>query len=217
MKIKTKYSKGVWLTFLGPDGCGKSSVIQGVMNLIDHDLFSGVEVIHLRPHVGQSINRSNAKSVVENPHEQKKRNKIISVFKIIYFLFDYTLGYFIKVRPLLQDNKLVIFDRYYYDLQVDPLRYRYGGPMWFSQFIGHFIPKPDLVIVLNASAETIQSRKKEVPFEETERQTYEYQGLSETMDNVIIVNAEQTIERVVRDVNDAVLDYMEHRMRSRLG
>ena len=53
------------------------------------------------------------------------------------------------------------------DAIVDPKRYRYGGPIWLLNLIWKITPKPDLIVLLDAPAEVIQQRKKEVPFEET--------------------------------------------------
>jgi len=218
MNNKAKYKQSLWLAFLGPDGSGKSSVIEGVKERLNPETFTAVEVIHLRPHIGlNNMQKKNFSVVADNPHGEKCRSQFSSIIKIMYFFFDYTLGYFIKIKPLLKNNTLVIFDRYYYDLLVDPKRYRYGGLMWFARLIGRFIPRPNLVILLNASAKTIQSRKQEVSAEETARQTGAYINLANNMKNAIIIDAEQPIEKVVDDVNNAISNYMICRMERRLG
>jgi len=198
---------GVWIAMLGPDGCGKTSVIEQLLLRHHKNTFSGVDVIHLRPHLSLKCKHDKDNAVVEDPHGKKARNKVSSFLKILYFFFDYTAGYFIKVRPLLKRNKLVIFDRYYMDMLVDPRRYRYGGPMWFARFVGEFIPKPNLIILLNAPADIIQSRKQEVSFEETTRQTKAYLKLVQGMKHGVVINSDQSINKVVSDIENSVMTY----------
>jgi thymidylate kinase len=127
------------------------------------------------------------------------------------------LGYIFVVRPKLIRSTLVVFDRYYHDLLVDPRRYRYGGPMWLARLIGKLIPQPDLWILLDAPAEVLHSRKKEVSYEETVRQRKEYLKLMSVVKNGVVIHAEQPLEAVVADVNKAVLEYMEQRTEDRIG
>ena len=201
--------KGGVIALLGPDGCGKSSVIAQLKVSFHGDNFSGIEVLHLRPHVRLGVKKNTVNESVDDPHGQDARGSLISLIKITYFLFDYTVGYFIRVRPLLQKHKLVIFDRYYYDLLVDPKRYRYGAPIWFARLISYLIPKPNLIILLNAPANIIQGRKQEVSFDETERQTKEYYKLIHGMKHGVVINAVQPIDKVVTDIENAVMTYIE--------
>ena len=47
-------------------------------------------------------------------------------------------------------TRLVIFDRYIYDLLVDSKRVRYGGPAWMLRLLARIVPRPELVILLDA-------------------------------------------------------------------
>jgi hypothetical protein len=72
---------------------------------------------------------------------------------------------------------LIMFDRYFQDLLVDPIRYRYGGPMWLPRLLNAFVPPPDLLLlVLDAAEEVILSRKRELPPVELRRQRASYQS-----------------------------------------
>ena len=112
---------------------------------------------------------------------------------------------------------LRIWDRYYHDRLVDPLRYRYGGPMWLARWVGKLIPMPDLWILLDAPAEVLQARKQEVSFSETTRQRGAYLALMREMDNTVVVDASQPLDKVVADVNAAILRFLAERTRKRLG
>ena len=63
----------------------------------------------------------------------------------------------------------------------------------------------------------LQSRKREVSFEETARQRDAYLKLVNGMSNGIVIDAAQSLERVVIDVEVAILDFLRARIRKRLG
>lgn len=203
---------GVMIVVLGADGSGKSTVIAQVKTAFT-PAFRRTQYIHLRPHLGRKT--ADGPPVVD-PHGQPPRSWLISVLKLLYFLFDYSVGYLWQIYPQLVRSTFVIFDRYYHDLLVDTKRYRYGGPRWWATFIGTLIPKPDLWILLDAPADVLQARKQEVSFDETVRQREAYVQLVERFPNSIIVDAAQPVEAVVADVNRAVLEFMAHRTHTRL-
>ena len=200
---------GVVIVFLGSDGSGKSSVIDGLKVSVIRDVVLGIQSIHLRPHIGLKAKQKNITN--DDPHGQGTRNQLSSLLKIAYFFFDYTAGYLFKIRTLLVHKKIVIFDRYYHDLLVDPKRYRYGGSMWIAQFVGRIIPKPDLFIILDAPAIIIQARKQEVPLEETHRQRVAYLKFADERANAIVVNTNQSLEDTISETTLAVLKYLQKR------
>jgi thymidylate kinase len=114
-------------------------------------------------------------------------------------------------------STLVLFDRYYYDLTVDSRRYRYGGSRWLAQLLGKLIPRPQLIILLDAPAEVLQARKQEVPIEETHRQQARYRALVGSFSDGHVVNAAQPLQEVVAQVNGIILDFMAKRTERRFG
>ena len=205
---------GVMIVVLGADGSGKSTVIAQVREQL-MPAFRRTAYTHLRPHLGRKTTENNAPVI--DPHGQPPRGWWASVLKLIYFLFDYGVGYWYKVYPQLVRSTFVVFDRYYHDLLVDSRRYRYSGPNWWAKFIGKLIPKPDLWILLDAPAEVLQARKQEVSFEETARQRKVYVELVSRFDNGVVINSDQPVEDVVADANRAILDLMAKRTHSRLN
>ncbi len=208
------YPTGINICFLGPDGSGKSSVIDRILPVIE-PIYRKQKYIHLRPKLGYKNIGSSEK--VENPHAQELRGVVGSLLKIVYFFFDYILGYFLKIRPMLVRSTCVVFDRYYYDLLVDPRRYRYGASMNFANFVGKFIPKPDLVILLDAPADVLQQRKQEVPYEETARQRDVYLMLVKAMGNGVVIDSSQPLDKVVMDVTEVIIEKMAKKTEKNLG
>lgn len=205
---------GGWIAFIGPDGCGKSSVIEAIVNEFS-PLFQQIRRFHMRPSVlrGKTVQGA----VVTDPHGKPARGSFASMAKIAYLAADYLLGYLVRVWPTTIRTKLVVFDRYFYDILVDPKRARYGGPKWFLKWIAAMLPQPELVILLNAPAEVLWSRKQEVAFEEVVRQQKAYLSLSESLKSVIVIDASQPLADVVRDTSNAIISYFSARAYSRLG
>jgi thymidylate kinase len=79
------------------------------------------------------------------------------------------------------------------------------------------MPKPDLVILLDAPAELVQSRKREVPLAETVRQRKAYLTLVRGLQNGRVVDASQPFERVTEALNDLIIEHLRARTLRRLG
>ncbi|TMM58203.1 hypothetical protein FEE95_01895 [Maribacter algarum] len=165
---------GFAIAFLGPDGSGKSTIIQ---KLLAKNLpFSRYDYFHLKP----LFKAEGSKHVVQdNPHGQKPYGHLKSFLKLLFFVVQYNFGWVYNILRLKSQSSLIIFDRYYDDLLVDSRRYRYGGAMSTAKFIRHFIPKPRFYFILTTDADVIYSRKKEVPLNELKRQIVQYRNLAD--------------------------------------
>ncbi len=205
---------GLVIVLLGPDGCGKSTIGERLQEEVA-PAFRGLRPFHLRPYFLRRTGGTNGAPVID-PHGLPPRSAFTSLAKLFYFLFDYVCGYWLLIRPLKVRSHLVMFDRYYHDMLIDPRRYRYGAPLWLARWIGCLVPGPDLYLILDAPSEVIQSRKQEVPFAETERQRHAYLTFARKKGNCIVINTDQALEKVVSGASDAVFDYMEKRLRARM-
>jgi len=205
---------GLFFTIYGPDGCGKSSVIEALKPMLLPVSRRTLE-FHFRPFVGYPANDTVV--TVPDPHGRKPRHPITSVLKLFYYVFDYIVGYILKIWLPKVRATAIVFDRYYDDLIVDPRRYCYGGPRFLLKWIRPLIPKPDIVFCLDAPADILQSRKQEVPFEETVRQREVYHDLVSNLRNGHVIDASQPLEQVVQDVQAIVLQYLAERTAKRLG
>lgn len=204
---------GLHIVVLGADGSGKSSILEKVKADLA-PAFRRTLLFHLRPSLLKARRNSGP---VTNPHRLANYSVFMSLLKLCYFSMDYVFGYFVKIYSMLVRSTLVLFDRYYHDILVDPKRYRYGGPMWLARLVGKIIPKPDLFILLDAPPEVLQSRKQEVPFEETARQREAYLELVRGLENGVVVDASMPLDDVVAEVNRMILSFMAERTRKRIG
>ena len=205
---------GGWIAFIGPDGSGKSLMID-VIRQQYFFAFRRARCFHMRPKflLGKATNGS----AVTNPHGQPPRGYLASIAKVFFLVADYFLGYVFKLLPALGSTRLIIFDRYIYDLLVDSKRVRYSGPAWLLRMAAALVPSPDLVILLDAPAEVLWSRKQEVPFEEVARQRVAYLNLARNLSSAVVVNSAQPVPDVIHDVNRAIVDHYSRRTAHRLG
>ena len=162
---------GISIAFLGPDGSGKTTVINGLVNA--NLPFRQTNYFHLKP----IENKEKKITVTTDPHKFKPYNKFKSFIKLCYFFFQYNLGWLKSIVPLRVRSSLIIFDRYYDDLIADNKRYRYGGGDKVAKLFRSFIKKPALYFILVTDAETIYKRKQEVTFSELENQVEKYKSL----------------------------------------
>jgi thymidylate kinase len=205
---------GGWIAFIGPDGAGKSLVINFVSKQFA-PAFRDVSRFHLRPKL--LSRKPTVDAPITNPHGRPPRGLLASAAKIFYYAADYLLGYVFQILPAMIRTRLILFDRYIYDLQADNKRVRYGGPKWLLNLAARVVPGPDLVVLLDAPAEVLRTRKQEVPFEEVARQRTAYLQIARALPSVVIVNAARPIADVSRDVAEAIIVHFSKRVGQRLG
>ncbi len=222
---------GLMVAFLGVDGAGKSTVIARIAQDLD-PAFRGTKQYHKRsfPSVRKWTERYRARhrpdkrkdesvsvhkdaSVALNgPHALPPRKLLASLAKLGFVWIDYTLlGYVMDIYPHLIRGTLVLFDRHYHDLLVDPRRYRYGGPLWLARTVGRLLPRTQLVILLDAPPDVLYSRRQEFSFEEIARQREAYLQMARSLPNGYVVDASKPLDEVVARVEQIILWYMAER------
>lgn len=203
--------KGLLVAVLGPDGSGKSTLISGLEARLASRGFR-VHCFHLRPHFGRA---PVSNGPVTDPHGKRPRGQISSIVKLMLWWADYVIGHYIGVRPKLKHSGIVVFDRYYHDLMVDPIRYRYGSSLGLARLVGRLLPQPDLVTILDAPTEVLLSRKREVSPEESQRQRTAYGDLASAFENACILDSERPAENNVVEVEKLIVQRMTSRERQK--
>jgi thymidylate kinase len=202
---------GLWVAVLGPDGAGKSTLIEGLQKEVA-GAFRRTAQFHLMPAL---LRRQGDGGPVTYPHGKPPRSWLASLLKLSYYWLDYNLGYLLKVRPALAKSTLVLFDRYYDDLLIDPRRYRYGGPTWAARLLRRLIPRPDIFLVLDVPREKLLERKQEVAPEELERQVRAYREFAANTPNAVLLDGSASVEEVVAQARDALLEHLRFRYLNR--
>ncbi len=198
---------GFHIALLGPDGAGKSSVAQEVQRALS-PVFLGSTCRSFPPKL---LNRQVGNS--SQPHDIPPRSRFSSFVRaVLYWWTYYSPGYYFTIYPALIRSSLVIHDRHVIDCLVDPVRYRYSGPAWLLYGMWRWIPKPELVILLDVPAEIVQSRKQEVSFEVSAKQRLAYRELVSQLPNGRIVDGSQPLTKVVAEVNEMILQNLRSRL-----
>lgn len=193
------------VSFLGPDGSGKSTIIDKIN---EYQLFNNQNYFHLKPIKSKRSSDNNV--MVIDPHKYPPYSKIKSYIKLIYFVYQYNFGWVKNIIPLKIKSSLVIFDRYYDDLLIDNRRYRYSGSMKIAKFVRLFIPKPDIYFILTTDSKAIYERKKEVPFEELERQIKVYKSLADGR-RYFNIDVNRSPEEIVKEIVTIMMEKMNER------
>lgn len=166
-----KGDTGFSIGFTGPDGAGKTTVIDTMIEDLG-DVFRKAHVYHhFRPmlfgNISDVAHSAGIKKTVDknydDPHRGGKTNALSSLLRLAYYSVDYILGFFPKVKANTRITRLVIFDRYFTDIVCDSRRTRIYLPYkWLYRYGRWFIPQLDYNILLTASVETILGRKREL-------------------------------------------------------
>ena len=195
---------GISIVFLGPDGSGKSTIIDGLTNKILP--FRKTSYFHLKPIIAKSDNSA----ATINPHEFAPYSKLKSFVKLLFFIWQYNKGWIKNIYPSKIKSTLIIFDRYYDDLIVDSKRYRYGGSINLAKFVRFFIPKPALYFILTADADIIFKRKQEVTLTELQTQIKNYRGLTNNA-QYHNIDVDKSPDAIVNEVFNILMKKMNER------
>lgn len=162
---------GFSIGFTGPDGSGKTTVIEMLLQRIAPVFGTAHKYYHFRPmlfgNLGEVAHSAGIKKEVDRnydqPHRGGKTGKINSLLRLAYYSIDYIIGYFLKIKTVTRITRVVVFDRYFTDIICDSRRSRiYLSPnflYWWKRLI---IPSLNYNILLTASSDTILARKREL-------------------------------------------------------
>jgi O-antigen/teichoic acid export membrane protein len=204
---------GLHVVFLGPDGAGKSSVVRGMRD----DLGPAFFHTSCRSFPPALLDRGEAGGDAGRPHELPQRSPLASVIRAVcYWLVYSSVGHFFTIRLERIRFSLSMHDRHFVDTLIDPRRYRYSGPRRLLEWIWRVIPKPDLVLVLDAPPDVIQSRKQDVSAQETARQCKAYRELAHALSMARLVSSNQSPQRTRLDVARIIIAHLAARTQRRL-
>jgi thymidylate kinase len=199
---------GLLIACLGPEGSGRVNVIE---HLSARPLapFLQAHIMDLRPQM--------MRPVPVNPESKIPRGRLSTVAKLMMFFADYWLGYWLQIRPKLVRATLVVSNRYFDDILVDPRRYRFGKPHAFARWLLPWIPRPELWLVFDVASEVLQTRTRQVAAAEAARLRGEYRKVLRRQEDVVVLDASQPIEEVSAEAERAIVAQLARRTARRLG
>ena len=215
---------GFAIGFTGPDGVGKTTVIEMLIERLGGVFRTAHSYMHFRPmlfgNLGEVAHSAGLKREVDrnynDPHRGKKVGVVNSLVRLVYYSVDYIVGYWLKVKSQIRITRLVVFDRYYTDVICDSRRSRiflnYKFLYWFGRV---FVPQLDYNVLLTASVETILARKQELTREGIERINEKIEYLAGKRGYVKFVN-DGAPEEVVTEILEWVFEEQHKRNMKRI-
>jgi len=218
-KIILNYHKYAQVfSVMAPDGAGKTTFLDSLIERINFYYVKDENdekctIYHFRPNLlpnlGAVVEKTGIKEQDKdftNPHRAKPAGMLSSLVRITYYWMDYVLGYNYFVRKDVQYDKFSVFDRYSYDLIVDPFRTRLNLPLWVRKLYVKCMPHPKVVFYLEADPEVIYKRKQELTLDEITRQNIIYKDVALSNKRFVILDANRPSDESVDEALKIILD-----------
>lgn len=198
-----------FLALEGADGVGKSTVLRLLVpELVRRGGFNGYLFFHWKPVKGNLSYDTIPGDDPHDPRGKEPRNPLASLVFLAHHWLDFQLGYWRYIRPAIREGRLVVADRYTYDVLLDPKRFRLKLPTWILRLFVRTIPRPDRAILLHADPAVIRSRKPELS--KSEIASYQAALLDcPPIRNSILIDANRKPKEIVGEVIRLVAETTE--------
>lgn len=215
--------KGIFISFTGPDGSGKTTVLDLISDCYEKVFRGSIQVHHFRPDVLPRLavlfHKVGLKKTVDEeydkPHRGKPSGTAGSVVRLFYYILDYQIGYLLKIRNLLFRRNIVIYDRYYFDIIADAARSNIGLDYKIINKLCVFVPKPKYAVLLTAKPETIASRKQELAVAEISEINGKLEYI-ETNNNARVIYNEKTACQAACAVMKWILEEQDQKLKKKM-
>lgn len=201
---------------VAPDGTGKTTflnqLVEDLCVLYVCDTERRFNIYHFRPSIFPNLGAAGEKVGImkqdknfTDPHRAAPAGYMSSFVRMCYYWLDYLIGVPFLLRKDSQYSFYTIFDRYIYDLLVDPKRSRIKLPYYIRKIFTRLVIHPKIVFVLQTTPETIYNRKQELSLEEISRQLHEYKKLS-TDTRFVMLDASKSPREMSMEALDVIID-----------
>jgi len=219
--LRFRGNAGFFVAVIGPDGVGKTTLLEAVVSVFGKGVFKDRISIHkdfgilpqlkvlkrilpakdrFSPNVAASLDTL---SGMTKPH-----SIWMAVVYSTYYFFDFLLGHIVISRAKGREC-LIVADRYFYDYFF---QHTYRNTPWFLlKFMARFIPKPDLLLSLSADPMTVQNRKQELTVDEIRRQLGVTENISIMFPFVLKVMTDRPLDECTAAIRNRILVMMSSR------
>jgi thymidylate kinase len=196
-KNPTKRTRGAFIVVVGPDGSGKTSVAQALLQAREGRYF------HFRPpYRAQTMPRHppvQGRPLAKDPGPAFPPLGWLRLGRSVVASW---IGYLTAIRPTIARGELVVADRWIYGYLVQPRPLRFGGPGWLARLAIRVLPSPDLVVNLSAPVDVIHTRKSELSKNEIERELEAWQHLP--TERLVTIDTSARVEKVIDEVHQHI-------------
>jgi thymidylate kinase len=208
---------GLFVVLLGPDGSGKSSVA-GLLPVELKRAFRATWRFHWRPNwlpklSGRDTGEKKEECECVAPPQNAAYDPVISSARFLYYLIDFVVGYWIVIYPRKAQTTLIIGERYFADVLVNPQRYGFALPAWLLRLGATLVPKPDATILLINDPDVVHARKPELSVESIADQMRRYQEELPHWGKVLMVRTDGSAGEVAARISNLLVRECATRLR----
>ena len=179
----------------GPDGSGKTTFCKALLA----GVLSGRDVRRIHHRFGLLPVRGGTTSDPSRPHEQALYPRGVSEAKVLYLFAESLAGWLLRAWPFTRRGGYLIIERGWWDLAVDPARYRLRPHRRLVRALGRLLPRSDLLIVLEGPPELLLMRKAECSEAELARQVRAWHDVVPERQRRVYLDVSPPVDDVVSD------------------
>jgi len=193
------------ICFIGTDGAGKSTIISELKKRLEGEIKVKSVYFGWKPFLPTTkllsfILKKKKYQIADkmNLKTNKTSGERFNLFQEVmlsYYYIEYLSRYIFQLR-LLSHKKIILVDRYFYDLYA---HYHYAEHSYIFPFLLKLMPKPDLTFFLTADIQTAKERKPEMDLKLLQEHYQRYQKISGLI-GAKIVTTDQKLEQSVQEV-----------------
>lgn len=122
---------------------------------------------------------------------------LFSCLRLLRNLMRAWLFWVFCVKPLVRRGRLVVLDRFAANYWLDADSVRWAGPSWLLRMFRQFLPKPDVMLLLDAEPSVLAKRKSELSIAELDTQRERLLSLPRLASRVARLDAALAPDEVV--------------------
>lgn len=167
-RVLGNFRRNYRLTFSGPDGSGKTTLIEASRSYLELGFGRQVYYQRHRPFILPMLARYRGKdaaydSGINAPIRASQPTTGMSMtVRYIYYWIDYQLGSMVDFLRYGLFGRIVIYDRFFFDFICDPERSNLSKSLIASWFFKKTLKRPKLNVLVEVKPELALNRKNEL-------------------------------------------------------
>ena len=187
---------GPSVALLGADGSGKSSVARellGVLPCPGQRVYMGSDN-YLLPVTRWLARRRREPKRTRKPVRRSRPKRAKETLSLLLHYVEMLSRYLVRGLPAMKRGRVVVFDRYVYDMLLDERMERH--PL-MRKMITEVFPRPTLTVLLDAPAEVLRMRKSDHPLERLKKMRLDYLSLRRQLPGILVLPSTRPVKELV--------------------